>query len=99
MREGYDKKPMAVYRAEQPKLTYQHANNLVKFGNESSITFNKELNFSFMHAIFAVVLEVKSFKKFLRNPPYQLRLYFNQKGHDAELTKHSTNELMASFIR
>ena len=40
MREGYDLKPMAVYRAEKPKLTFKHADDLVKFGNESNLAFN-----------------------------------------------------------
>jgi hypothetical protein len=82
VREGYNLKPLAVYKPKLPKVTrFVHADNLVKFSNDSLIDFNKELNFSFMHAIFAVLLEVKDFKqKFMRIPPFQLRLQFNQRS-------------------
>ena len=60
---------------------YEHADDLVQFTNKSDKNYNKSLNFSFMHAIFAVLLEVEAFKvKFSKGtpdkPPFDLELKF-----------------------
>ena len=42
---------------EPKKISYIHAANLVRFTSNSEVKFNKMLNFSFMHSVFAVLLE------------------------------------------
>ena len=42
---------------------YKHANNVIAFTNKSKVNFDQERNFSFMHAVFAILLEVDSFKE------------------------------------
>ena len=39
-----------------------HGKNLVAFTNDSRNRFNKSLNFSFMHSVFAMLLEVEAFQ-------------------------------------
>lgn len=64
-------KAVKVNLPPSPKgLKYEHANNLVCFSNQSDLQFNKENNFSFMHSVFAVLLEVEVFqRKFSRGTP------------------------------
>ena len=57
-----------------------------------------------MHSVFAMLLEVPSFKsKFSRgmakDPPFDMRLQFSQKSEDRATCEFSTNGLMVQFVR
>ena len=51
--DHYDKNAVKLNIDEPKRLRFEHADDLVGFINRSEVDYNQDLNFSFMHAIFA----------------------------------------------
>ena len=98
------------FNVDEPKqLKFVHADDLVGFINRSEVQYNQDLNFSFMHAVFALLLEVPVFKKKFykgkpQRPPFSMMLDFSpqvlkETAGGRPSVELSTNGMMVKFVQ